>query len=275
MAEVRVRQLAIFLPHGGGPCFFMDPPADDPTRWVALERYLRGLPDMLPQKPAALLVVSAHWEMPIPTLLTGAHPPLLFDYSNFPPHTYRLTYPAPGAPALAVRVKRLLADAGIESGEDAVRGYDHGIFVPLKVSFPAADIPILQLSLQAGLDPARHFAIGGALRQLRDDNILIIGSGLSFHNLRGLGNPALSAPSAAFDRWLSETLCERPAEAREASLTAWSEAPGARLCHPREEHLLPLMVVAGAAGGEAGRQAFSGTIWGKAVSAFHFGDRAG
>jgi len=265
-----LKQPSIFLPHGGGPCFFMDPPADDPALWVAMERYLRHLPEALPQKPAALLVVSAHWEMPNPTLLTHPQPPLLFDYYNFPPHTYRLTYPAPGAPALAARVKTLLADGGIECDEDAQRGYDHGVFVPLKVAFPAADIPILQLSLQTGLDPMRHFAIGRALSALRRDNIPIIGSGLSFHNLGRRTDPTLSAASVAFDAWLTETLCDGPAEAREARLAAWSHAPGARLCHPREEHLLPLMVAAGAAAGERGRQAFSGAIWGKAVSAFHF-----
>ena len=266
-----MKQPTIFLPHGGGPCFFMDPPRDDPQRWVGMETYLRGIPATLPGRPDALLVVSAHWEMPVPTVLAAAHPGLLFDYNNFPPHTYRLTYPAPGAPALAARVRGLLAEAGIESGEDGRRGYDHGIFIPLKVSFPDADIPILQLSLRQGLDPSYHLAVGRALSGLRADNVLIIGSGLSFHNLGGLGDPRAAAPSRAFDDWLVETLCDGPEAAREAGLASWSRAPGARMCHPREEHLLPLMVAAGAAPGEKGRQAFGGTIWGKSVSAFHFG----
>jgi aromatic ring-opening dioxygenase catalytic subunit (LigB family) len=141
----------------------------------------------------------------------------------------------------------------------------------MKVAFPQADIPILQLSLKAGLDPAQHIAIGKALAPLRARNILIIGSGLSFHNLSALGDPRVNAPAQAFDRWLTETLCDGPVADREAKLERWSAAPAARICHPREEHLLPLMVAAGAGSGAVGHHAFSGTIWGKAVSAFHFG----
>jgi aromatic ring-opening dioxygenase catalytic subunit (LigB family) len=248
----------------------MDPPPDDPTRWVALQAYLKSLPSRLPGRPDALLVVSAHWEMPRPTLLAAARPGMLYDYYNFPAHTYQITYPAPGAPALAHRVRALLASAGIAADMDTERGYDHGIFVPLKVSWPDADIPILQLSLQAGLDPLRHLAIGRALAPLRDENIPIIGSGLSFHNLGALGSAAVSTPAAEFDRWLTHTVCEVSDAEREAGLARWAQAPYARICHPREEHLLPLMVAVGAAGADPGRQAFSGTIWGKAISAYEF-----
>jgi 4,5-DOPA dioxygenase extradiol len=266
-----MRQPAIYIPHGGGPCFFMDPPADDPTRWVAMEAYLRSVPSLLPARPDFLLVVSAHWEMRQPTVLAAAKPSLLFDYYNFPPHTYRLTYPAPGAPELAARVRGLLGAAGIETDEDRQRGYDHGIFIPLKVMFPDADIPILQLSMQAGLDPARHIEMGRALAGLRDENVLIIGSGLSFHNLSSLGDPNTKRPSELFDAWLTQVLCEAPVAERENHLAQWAQAPGARACHPREEHLLPLMVAAGAGSGEVGRHGFSGRIWDKAVSAYHFG----
>lgn len=265
-----MRQPSIFLPHGGGPCFFMDPPPEDPTRWAAMERYLRSIPFMLPQKPAALLVISAHWEMRRPTVLASAKPGMLYDYYNFPPHTYRLTYPAPGAPVLAAKVRGLLTAAGIDSGSQTERGYDHGVFVPMKVSFPDAEVPILQLSLQADLDPALHIAVGHALSGLRDENVLILGSGSSFHNLRSGSDPALSQPSLAFDDWLTETVCDGPVSARASRLAAWSQAPGGRLCHPREEHLLPLMVAAGAADGDAGRRAFTCRIWGKAFSAYHF-----
>jgi len=264
-----MRQPAIYIPHGGGPCFFMDPPADDPSRWVALEAYLRGVPAMLPARPDALLVVSAHWEMPRPTVLAAAQPALLYDYYNFPPHTYRLTYPAPGALWLATRVRALLDTAGIDNAEDRDRGYDHGIFIPLKVMFPDADIPILQLSLQTGLDPVRHIDMGRALASLRDDNVLIIGSGLSFHNLSSLGDPAAQRPSELFDAWLTQTLCTGPVRERNDALAQWARAPGARICHPREEHLLPLMVAAGA-GDSIAQHAFSGKIWGKAISAYHF-----
>jgi len=249
----------------------MAPPREEPTRWLALAAYLRSIPSTLPEKPLALLVISAHWERPVPTILIADRPGLLFDYYGFPPETYRLTYPAPGAPELGHRVKVLLTGAGIDCDADEKRDYDHGIFVPLKVAFPEADIPILQLSLVAGLDPARHIAIGRALAPLRDENVAIIGSGLSFHNLSALSDPAASAPSEAFDDWLTETLCTGPVSAREDQLAQWDAAPFARICHPREEHLLPLMVAAGAAAGDAGRHVFSGKIWGKAVSAYQFG----
>nr|WP_274540627.1 class III extradiol ring-cleavage dioxygenase [Telmatospirillum siberiense] len=271
MKEIPLKQPSIYLPHGGGPCFFMDPPSDEPDRWVAMEAYLRSLPDRLPGRPDALLVISAHWEKSRPTVLSSARPGLLFDYYGFPANTYHLTWPAPGAPALASRVRALLASAGIESDEDASRDYDHGVFIPLKVAFPDADIPVLQLSLQAGLDPARHIAIGRAIKSLRDENVAILGSGLSFHNLRAFGDPRAIAPAVDFDRWLTEVLCDGPIGERELELAQWSQAPGARICHPREEHLLPLMVAAGAASGEPGHHAFQGTIWGMAVSAYHFG----
>jgi len=266
-----MRQPSIYLPHGGGPCFFMDPPPEDPTRWLALQAYMENLPARLPGRPDALLVVSAHWEAPRPTVLAAPKPGLLFDYYGFPPHTYELRYPAPGAPALAARARALLRAADIECDEELNRGYDHGIFIPLGVSFPKADIPILQLSLQAGLDPARHIAIGRALAVLRDENVLVIGSGLSFHNLSALTAPAVQAPAAQFDRWLTETVCALPSAAREARLSQWTLAPFARTCHPREEHLLPLMVAAGAGSGDGATHAFSGTIWGKAISAYEFG----
>jgi aromatic ring-opening dioxygenase catalytic subunit (LigB family) len=265
-----MKQPAIYLPHGGGPCFFMDPPPDEPTRWLAMRDYLASLPALLPARPDALIVISAHWERVRPTLLSANAPGLLFDYYNFPAYTYRLTYPAPGAPGLAARVRTLLAAAGIDSDEDAGRDFDHGVFIPLKVSFPQADIPILQLSLQSGLDPARHLAVGRALRAVRDDNIAIIGSGLSFHNLAALGDPAMNEPAAVFDRWLTKTLCECSPAQRAAGLTRWSAAPHARACHPREEHLLPLMVAVGAAGDDPGQHVFGGRIWGKAVSGYHF-----
>jgi aromatic ring-opening dioxygenase catalytic subunit (LigB family) len=264
-------QPTIYIPHGGGPCFFMDPPAEEPDRWVAMADYLRRLPSMLPGRPDALLVISGHWETKKPTVLAAANPGLMFDYYGFPPHTYKLTYPAPGAPELAAKVRALLGEAGIESDEELGRDYDHGIFVPLKVAFPEADIPILQLSLQKSLDPALHIAVGKALAPLRAENVLIIGSGLSFHNLPALGDPRVCAPAAAFDQWLTQTLCEGPISEREAGLVRWSDAPAARICHPREDHLLPLMVAAGAGTGAPGHHAFRGTIWGKAVSAFHFG----
>jgi aromatic ring-opening dioxygenase catalytic subunit (LigB family) len=263
----------LYIPHGGGPCFFMDPPPQDPHVWDGMGTYLRGIAASLPATPRAILVVSAHWECSVPTVNTGARPGMLFDYYGFPDHTYQLDYPAPGAPALGAQVRALLAGAGIDSAEDAARGYDHGVFVPFLLMFPDAEIPVLQLSLQAGLDPAAHLAIGRALAPLRDEGVLIVGSGMSYHNLRAFypRDERAIAASLAFDAALTTSLADADPAVRESALADWRQLPDAIACHPREEHLLPLMVVAGAAGEDAGRRAFNDRVFGKAVSGFHFG----
>jgi aromatic ring-opening dioxygenase catalytic subunit (LigB family) len=263
----------LFIPHGGGPCFFMDPPPNDPHAWDAMAAYLRGIASSLPAKPRAILVISAHWEMPRPTVMTAQRPSMLFDYYGFPEHTYRLAYPAPGSPELASRVRALLAGAGIASDEDAARGYDHGVFVPFLLMFPDADIPVVQLSLRADLDPAAHMAIGHALAPLRDEGVLIVGSGMSYHNLRRFWSTDAEDVEAAhaFDAWLTDAIENGDANTRDAKLVAWANAPGARAAHPRSEHLLPLMVAAGAGGGDDGQRTYSDRVFGKAVSGFRFG----
>lgn len=153
-----------------------------------LRHYLANLLDSLPAHPTAILVISGHWEEDLPTVSTCPAPPMLFDYSGFPQHTYRLNYPAPGSPELAERVCRLLAGAGIAYRRDAKRGFDHGVFVPFLIVDPDAKIPVVMLSLHNGLDPARHLSIGAAVRSLRDDGVLIVGSGNSFHNLLDRGH---------------------------------------------------------------------------------------
>lgn len=265
------RQPVIYLPHGGGPWPFVDmgfPAAE----LDALARYLRGVPAALPERPKALLIVSAHWEQKVPTVMTAARPPMLFDYHGFPPASYELTWPAPGDRALAARVQALLGAAGIDSATDDTRGFDHGAFVPLKVAFPDADVPAIQLSLKRGLDPAEHLAIGRALAPLRDEGVFIVASGMSFHNMRALREPRTGAASAAFDAWLGEAVEQDPPE-RERRLRDWSRAPSAREAHPREEHLLPLMVVAGAAGADRGAVTFRGTFLGQLISAVQFDSR--
>ena len=264
-----VRMPAVFLPHGGGPWPFVDVGFGKREEWDALAAYLRALPAATKEKPRAILCVSAHWEERVATVQSGAHPPLLFDYGGFPRASYELTWPAPGSPEVAARVRVLLGSAGIETAANATRGFDHGTFVPLKVSYPAAEIPTLQLSLVAGLDPRTHLDIGRALAPLRDEGVLIVGSGMSFHNMRGFGPAGLDA-SQAFDAWLIETTKSAPAT-RDARLLGWENAPHARDCHPREEHLLPLMVVAGAAGNDVGTVPFREKVLGVHVSAHHFG----
>jgi len=210
-----------------------------------LEVQLRALVTRLPTRPSALLVVSAHWEEAVPTLMTSPNPPLLFDYTGYPPAAYALQWPAPGAPHLAERVTSLLGAAGFRTATNPTRGYDHGTFIPLMLALPDADLPILQMSLIDSLDPAQHIAMGRALAPLRDEGVLLVGSGNSYHNMRGFGHRESTEPSRLFDEWLADAVVQSPAE-RERRLIAWSEAPGAKHCHPREEHLLPLHVMMGA-----------------------------
>lgn len=268
MNNPAVRQPSIFIPHGAGPCFFMDwNPVD---AWDAMADFLRSLASTLPAKPKAVLVVSAHWLCPDIRVTSAAQPELIYDYYGFPPHTYELAYPAPGAPELAARVAELLQQHGLPAQCEPARGFDHGLFVPLKLAFPEADIPMLQLSLRQDLDPKVHLAMGKALTRLRDEGVLILGSGMSFHNMRGYGDPRFGPISAEFDAWLSMAISQ-PAVTREALLSRWFEAPSARLCHPerQEEHLLPLLVVAGAATG-AGQKIFTDIVMETTLSAFRF-----
>lgn len=266
---LRQRMPVVFLPHGGGPWPFVDVGIGRPEELDGLAQYLRSVASVPKQETKALLVVSAHWEEAVPTLMTSAQPPMLYDYYGFPPESYSITWPAPGAPELAPRVRSLLEGAGFKTAEDTARGFDHGTFVPLKLAYPKANVPTLQLSLKRGLDPAEHLAIGKALAPLRDEGVFIVGSGMTYHNLRAFG-PRAAPVSEAFDAWLRETATADPSE-RERRLIAWSEAPSARAAHPREEHLLPLMVIAGAALGDVGSAAYSGTILGLRISAYHFG----
>jgi aromatic ring-opening dioxygenase catalytic subunit (LigB family) len=263
------RQPVLFLPHGGGPCFFMDWTWGPADTWNATQRFLEGLAGTLPAPPRAMVVVSGHWEEPSFTAGAAAHPELIFDYSGFPEHTYRLAWPAPGDPELAAEVAGLLAKAGLPAATSSSRGFDHGVFVPLKVAFPEAQIPVVTLSLAGSLDPALHLAAGRALAPLRDRGVLIVASGMSFHNLRGYLRPETVERARAFDAWLTKAV-ESPAAERNALLTAWREAPFAAYSHPREEHLIPLMVAAGAGGDAPGKLIFSDEPMGAAISAYRF-----
>jgi aromatic ring-opening dioxygenase catalytic subunit (LigB family) len=169
-----------------------------------------------------------------------------------------------------LRVRTLLGEAGIDAAADATRGYDHGTFVPLKLTYPEADVPVVQLSLKEGLDPEEHIAIGRALAPLRDDGVFIVASGMTFHNLRAFRDPRAAPVSEAFDAWLRESLV-LDAGARNDRLAHWTSAPAARAAHPREEHLIPLMVAAGAAGEDRAEVAFNDTFTGLRLSAYHFG----
>jgi aromatic ring-opening dioxygenase catalytic subunit (LigB family) len=271
VSPARARMPVVYLPHGGGPWPFIERGFGEPAELDQLASYLRSLQTLPKEKPQAVLVISAHWEEPVVTVMTGERPPLYYDYYGFPEEAYKVTWPAPGHPSIAARVRQLLSASGFATAANGERGFDHGTFVPLKLTYPAADMPTVQLSLKAGLDPAEHLAIGRALATLRDEGVFIVGSGMSYHNMRGLMNPAGErSPAATFDAWLGETIALE-AEERARRLTAWASAPSARRSHPREEHLLPLMVIAGAAGSDRGRTAHTGTLNGLPISGYHFG----
>jgi len=264
------RQPVIFVPHGGGPWPFVETGFISARDVATMRAYFVDLPKRLPAPPSALLVVSAHWEEVQPTVMTSPSPPILYDYGGFPREAYTIEWPAPGNPALAERVVQLLGRAGIAAGRDARRGFDHGTFIPFKLSWPNAEVPTIQLSLKADLDPAAHLAIGRALAPLRDEGVLILGSGMSYHNMRGFMSGNAHGPSVVFDDWLAEAATAAPA-LRTKLLSTWTTAPAARACHPREEHLMPLMVIAGAAGDDLGRATFRDDWMGVRISAFQFG----
>jgi aromatic ring-opening dioxygenase catalytic subunit (LigB family) len=260
-----------FISHGGGPWPWIKDQM--PGDMSVLERSLQAIPAELGITPRAVLVVSGHWETPQFTVQSNPHPPMLYDYGGFPDFTYRIQYPAPGSPEVAARVRELLDAADIPNDEDARRGFDHGVFAPLFVAYPDADVPILQLSIRHGYDPEAHLAAGRAIAPLRDEGVLIIGSGLSYHNLRDFG-PGGAAASREFDAWLTPTLVDGPPEERTARLLQWDRAPGARHSHPAEDHLIPLMVAVGAAEDEPGVRTYHEDrfMGGITASSYRFGD---
>lgn len=262
---------SLYLPHGGGPCFFMDWTMGPPDTWDDMAAFLRAVPEHVGARPSAVLVVSAHWETPVVTVTAQQRPSLLYDYYGFPPHTYELDYAAPGDPGLAGAVCDLLAARGIEAALEHERGLDHGVFIPFKLIYPLADLPVVEMSLRADLDPAFHLRVGRALAPLRAQGVLIAGSGMSYHNNRALLGGADPGPdSAAFDDWL-QAACTAPRAQRDVELAQWSQAPAAHAAHPREEHLLPLMVAAGAGDDAGGECIYAGSVLGARVSGWRFG----
>lgn len=237
----------LYISHGGGPM----PLLGDPDHQEMIDRLVEISGKL--KKPSAILVISAHWEESVATITAGANPELIYDYYGFPPESYEIKYPAPGEPALAQQIHAALEQAGLPVKLDAKRGFDHGLFVPLKLMYPQADIPCVQLSLVKSLDPGTHLKIGQALQTLDYDNLLVIGSGFSFHNMRAFFAPdtaEIRAANQEFEDWLEETAAsESLSEAqRYERLLNWVKAPHARFCHPREEHLLPFHVCYGMAG---------------------------
>ncbi|MCH1932089.1 dioxygenase [Shewanella sp. A25] len=259
----------LFVPHGGGPLPLLNDANHDELR-----AFLTEMPKALPI-PKAIVLITAHWEEAVFTVSSNPAPGMIYDYYGFPPESYTLTYPAPGEPALAKTIAELVAAKGIAVKLDNERGFDHGTFVPLKLMYPEASIPVVQVSLVQGLDPKTHIAIGEALAPLREQGILIVGSGMSFHNMRAFfsGDSAVISRSRAFDKWLTETLMPASTASNTAqplTLIDWQTAPEARYSHPREEHLLPLMVCYGAAkvGSKEVQHSFNGTLFNAWISGY-------
>ena len=233
---------ALFLSHGAPTL-----PLDD----VPAREFLQGLGQELP-RPRAILVASAHWETEVPKLGAAERPETIHDFRGFPPELFRMRYPAPGAPELAERASDLLCAAGIRSRLDQGRGLDHGAWVPLLLMYPDADIPVVPISVQPHLGPAHHVQLGRALAPLRDEGVLVLGSGSFTHDLSRFRGQALDAePPAdvqAFADWFEKALME----GRTCDLVTYrTRAPGAVQQHPTDEHLLPLYVALGAGGKSA------------------------
>ncbi len=251
----------LYIPHGGGPL-----PLLSEEGYEHLNPFLREFPSTIPE-PEAIVVISAHWEEPVVSITAHKNPPMLYDYSGFPPESYQLKYPAPGRPRLASRIQAMLGIAGIEARLDYERGFDHGLFIPLMLMYPAAKIPCIQISLSNSLDAAFHISLGKALAPLKKENLLILGSGFSFQNMRALMGKqegVMDEKNRRFEDWLAQTCSDPDLELseREQRLIEWDRAPHARYCHPREEHLLPLHVCFGIA------RTSATTVFQDAVSGF-------
>lgn len=256
----------LYLSHGGGPL----PLLGDKSHQNMIDFLKAVTPTLI--KPSAILVISAHWEENKPTITSGSFPSLIYDYYGFPKEAYEIKYPASGTPKLANKIFNLLGSAGIDAQLDDRRGFDHGLFVPLTLMYPDANIPCVELSLVNNLQPELHIRIGKALADLKKDNVLVIGSGFSFHNLKAFFSPPTQQSQAmnqAFEHWLLDTCSNRQMteDEREHRLINWENARGARYCHPREEHLLPLHVCYGVASSAAER-VYEFEIMGKVVSAY-------
>jgi len=263
-----MRMPTYYLSHGRGPWPYTEGPFREHFR--LLEQSLRDIPRQLPQNPKAVLVVSGHWEEDEFTVSSSPQPDMIYDYYGFPEELYRITYRAPGSPVVAERVVDLLTSAGWPARSDAWRGFDHGTFSLLSPMYPTADVPVVQLSIKKTLDPIEHLLAGRALARLREEGVLITGSGHSYHNLRDWQRGD-TKPAAVFDAWLRRALLESGPYARREQLADWETAPAARAAHPREDHLIPLMVAAGAADKDPATCIYGEVLRGAAASSFRFG----
>lgn len=239
-----IKSHTVFISHGGGPM----PLLGDPGHQELVD-HLSNLAQQLP-KPEAIVVFSAHWEGESIEITNHAKPDLVYDYYGFPPESYEITYPVDGHPTLAQTMLELFQQHSLPATLTTDRGLDHGVFVPLKVMYPKADIPCVQVSLLKSLDTNAHLKMGNALQRLQGQNILFIGSGFSFHNMSAFfetPNKQSHLANIEFETWLHETFSDAnlSEEERTSRISHWEQAPSARFCHPREEHLIPLFICYG------------------------------
>jgi len=258
----------IFIPHGGGPLPLLGEKSDH-----NLIKFLQTLGGTF-KKPDVIVVISAHWEETQPTLTSAENNSLIYDYYGFPEASNNTQYATAGQPEMAEKIQQLLQQHKINAQLDTQRGLDHGAFVPLKLIYPQADIPCIQLSLINNLDAAEHIQLGQALNSLRNENILILGSGFSFHNLPALMQPnhsEVDEKNLAFENWLIDTCCnpDISESERKDKLIHWQQAPFASYAHPRAEHLLPLHICYGMAN-SAAELIFSDKVLGKKTCAFRW-----
>mmetsp|Transcript_41225 Transcript_41225/g.53186 ORF Transcript_41225/g.53186 Transcript_41225/m.53186 type:complete len:289 (+) Transcript_41225:58-924(+) len=253
-----VRLPTIFIPHGGGPLPILKPDELSKSMASILQPGELMSAETI-NSIKTILFVSAHWEESQPTLTTSPDSNLLFDYHGFPPETYEYKWPAPKpSKEVTERIAELLNSSGFETAYDSKRGFDHGVFIPGILMEPNPTIPVIQLSLLSNLNPNSHLNLGKALEPLRKEGVLIIASGLSYHNMGGFfGRISNSLEhSIKFDQYLHEACCHVNHEKRIQMLNDWLNAPYSRECHPREEHLIPLHVAVGAASDSIGRRYF-------------------
>lgn len=236
------RQPALFVSHGA-PTIVID---DSPARY-----FLAGLASGLPAQPDAIVMFSAHHDEPLASITSAEQPGTIHDFGGFPDALYRMRYPAPGSPELAQRIARMLDDADIANRLDPERGFDHGTWTPLMLAWPNADIPVVQVSINSRATPEYHYRLGQVLEALRDDNILVIGSGAITHNLHAFfrGGYAADAPAQPwvtdFLGWLDTKLADGD---HQAVLLAIGQAPHGTDNHPTMDHILPLFVALGSGG---------------------------
>lgn len=249
---------AIFVNHGGGPM-----PLLGDKDHAGLTNFLRDevKKHLNLEEVKAIILVTAHWEENVVTISSGKHHNLYFDYYGFPPESYKYRYDAPGHPELAERIQEVLKKEGIKSNLDSKRGWDHGVFVPMMLINPAANVPIIQISVLSNQDPEQHYKLGEVLFQFRKEGIAILGSGMSYHNMREFmyDRQRSSVVNQDFDDYLNKVCTAESEDVRKEGLVAWREQKGATEAHPMNaaEHFMPLIVIAGAGGPKPGERIFN------------------